>query len=159
MSGFASIAGELFQSESNIPDLLESEASLQAGLDQVCTSTKDGIMKVLRAVMGVPGSSEADIPWAMKMKDGEDTGYVHAISYLFGNGQWLLDHPTDGLTDIFDEFENHMVWQQPSWTFPAPVADISVEARHDLAASQAPTPRGDGHQRRQPMRRRQRDQR
>lgn len=109
MAGIASIIGEAYKDESNVPDLAATQAGLESGLDLVCKSTKDRIMNVLEAVMGVPGFSEADIPWEMTKKNGEDTGYVHANSYLFGNGQWLLDHPTDGLSNTFDDLELHMV--------------------------------------------------
>ena len=109
LSGFATIMGEIPTDEAEMPDLAATEAGLQAGINDVCESMRGSIMNTLKAVMGVPGSSEADIPWEMKMKDGEDTGYVHAISYLFGNGQWLLDHPTDGLEEVFSDLEIHMV--------------------------------------------------
>lgn len=110
-SGIAGIFGEVMKEPDNTPSLASSEGELAVLIDDVCHRTKDRIIKALEAVMGVPGSSEADIPQEMKAVYDETNGsrYVHAISYLFGNGQWLLDHPTDGLSDVFDNAELRMV--------------------------------------------------
>lgn len=110
-SGIAGILGELIKDPDNTPSLASSEGELAVLIDNVCHGTKDRIIKALEAVMGVPGSSEIDIPQEMKAVYDETNGsrYVHAISYLFGNGQWLLDHPTDGLSDVFDNAELRMV--------------------------------------------------
>lgn len=56
---------------------------------------------------GVPGSAELDIPAEMTVDEGK--GYEHRIAYLFGNGQWLLDHPTAGMANDFGIVELQMV--------------------------------------------------
>lgn len=109
MSAIAGFIGENAQEESNIPSDLITEAGLQSMLDTVCTTSKDNILKVLEAVMGGEGFSEADIPHEMKMKEGEGLNYQHAISYLFGNGQWLQHSPTDGLKTLFKDSKIRMV--------------------------------------------------
>lgn len=39
----------------------------------------------------------------------EGRGYNHRIAYLFGDGQWLLDHPTAGMADDFSVVELQIV--------------------------------------------------
>lgn len=109
MSAIAGFIGEYAQEESNIPSDQITEAGLQSMLDNVCNTSKTNILKVLEAVMGGEGSSEADIPHEMKMKEGEGLNYQHAISYLFGNGQWLQDEPTKGLKTLFEDNKIKMV--------------------------------------------------
>lgn len=109
MSGITAIIGEASKDQSQIPNDEMTEDGLWAMLQGTCTGAKERILNSLQAVTGAPGSSEADIPQEMKVQYAEDPKYVHAISYLFGDGQWLVDQPTEGLVENFDEVEAQLV--------------------------------------------------
>ena len=106
-SGITAIINEKDQDGESDVDL--SEIGLSNMLSDTCDGAKGRIEDILQAVTGYPGSSEADIPHEMKMQNGEGKGYEHAISYLFGDGQWLVDHPTEGLAENFDKVKDQWV--------------------------------------------------
>lgn len=104
LSGLAGIVGELNGKDEAGDDSEDLALRMVRG---TCQAAKASISKIVDAVVGVPGSSEVDIPFDMKATT--TAKYEHAIAYLFENGQWLSDHPTWAIRQNFDEVKLRMV--------------------------------------------------
>jgi len=94
-SGIATILAETVENEpKTLPELqTEAAAIIKEVIQGYINVAKNRANTIMDAIFG-KGPNEMEIPKEMKFNLGENTdGWVHAITYVLGDGQWLSKDP------------------------------------------------------------------
>ncbi|KAF2111111.1 hypothetical protein BDV96DRAFT_603243 [Lophiotrema nucula] len=119
MFGVAGAIGSMYEDKLNglspepfNPD--DVEATLKEMIDHYCDILQRSSTEIRNAVFGVEAElgdkkypdEFRDIPREMQLAGGDPNGkdpWNHAITYVIGDGQWLVDEPAKGLEAQFQE--------------------------------------------------------
>jgi hypothetical protein len=85
----------------------DTEYKLTQSVSAMIKNSREDVEKIRKAMFGLKDSNEQDIPQGMKWNNGGGAGkeWVHAITWVLGDGQWLLDRPAQDLTPKFAEMK------------------------------------------------------
>lgn len=114
-SGIASIAGQVFkETPKSLPEIQDDTAVVLKEIIQGYVEAAKGEVNMIMDSMFGKGPGEDVIPKQMKFNGGENTdGWVHAITYVLGDGQWLSNDPVKemggGLDKMFEETRRRLV--------------------------------------------------
>ncbi|KAF2106010.1 hypothetical protein BDV96DRAFT_655150 [Lophiotrema nucula] len=109
-SGF--VASSLLRPDGGASRLGDVEANLAQMVLDACGSWRDQVNKISNAIYGAPNANPSDIP-STRQRPTQDVS--HPSILVMGDGQWLLDHPTEHLASDFSAVEKQMqqalAWQ------------------------------------------------